>query len=182
MPFCVGHSQLGAAYQCLNSAALKHQQQQQQPATRTTIQHQREEEEEACNSEKQQKVNLNILRRHFMIISHDTQARVLEPPPIAHRASHLPLGPSWLRSFLHIAGRRVALLATCCQRLQASNLAPFPHFPFSISHFSVFAAFLEFSSRGRSYEVFAVPQRENLKCTRAPFFSARCEFKANSSY
>lgn len=133
MPFCVGHSQLGAAYQCLNSAALKHQQQhQQQPATRTTIQ-QREEEEETCNSEKQQKVNLNILRRHFMIISHDTQARVLEPPPIAHRASHLPLGPSWLRSFLHIAGRRVALLATCCQRLQASNLAPFPHFPFLIS-------------------------------------------------
>lgn len=57
--------------------------------------------------------------------------------------------------------------------------------PFSIFHFSflsVLAAFLEFSSRGRSYEVFAVPQRENLKCTRVPFFSARCEFKANSSY
>lgn len=86
MPFCVGHLQLGAAYQCLNSAALKHQQQQpEQPE-----QQQGEEEQETCNSEKPQKVNLNILRHHFMIISHDNQARVSGLPP----AQHTSLAPS----------------------------------------------------------------------------------------
>lgn len=53
----------------------------------------------------------------------------------------------------------------------SASFSPFPHFLFLIS---VFAAFLVFSSRSR-YGVFAVPLRENLKCTR-------CEFKAISRY
>lgn len=115
MPFCVGHSQLGAAYQCLNSAALKHQQ-QQQPATRTTITPKR-----GRRRNMQQREATKSKLKYFKTPFYDNFAwypsESFGTSPPSFCASHLPLGPSWLRSFLHIAGRRVALLATCCQRL-----------------------------------------------------------------
>lgn len=177
MPFCVGHSQLGAAYQCLNSAALKHQQQLQQPATRTTITPKRRRRRSM-----QQREATKSKLKYFKTPFYDNFAwypsESFGTP--THRSSRIaPPTRPLLITVLSAHCRPAGCLAG---HVLPAPFAPFPHFPFSISHFSVFAAFLEFSSRGRSYEVFAVPQRENLKCTRVPFLSARCEFKANSSY